>query len=222
VDVKNILMTSFDDTYKLNQKDNALNSDIFKAKLTTNIFKEYSPELYEINVIGVNENNKRERGEWLLDGFIVKTNFFKINNVENLRVKLGGLWAIESELSVSNKAFITDFSKLLCVRSENYLYVNGINQRTKKGRKHYIENRIKSVKEILDATIGPYNNNYNLYYSFCPTTSIVAYDSTFWELYKTKKIGFLDMASAETLLDLIHIYKFEYCSITKQYIYNEI
>ena len=142
--------------------DNKLKSSIFVYMLSEEFRNSFGGK-YKINVVGYDkEKKKRKPGEWLLD--IAITEEIQIQDPEDVRSKgdisYRMIWAIESELNSGIKAFADDFGKLLCVKSENYLFLNGLNQKTEKGRLDYIKRRTATIGKMQKDLSLALNNYY--------------------------------------------------------------
>ncbi|MEI6333592.1 MAG: hypothetical protein WCS87_03465 [Methylococcaceae bacterium] len=119
---------------------NQLKSSKFVHSIGEKLFTLQPKDTVNLNVIKVNDQGIKESGEWLLDITITQ-------NIDGFKNKI--VWAVESESDVSKKAFHNDFAKLFHINSENYLYLNGLNHKTMKGKDKYIEKRLKEVDEII-------------------------------------------------------------------------
>lgn len=131
-------------------------SSIFVHEISKSIHKIIYNNKFELKVVAVDDHDfKRISGEWLLDGCIR-------DNTEEFPNKI--LFAFESESNTSVKSFNEDFAKIIHVNSNLKLYLNGLNQKTEKGKNNYIINRLKHAKTILDKTTTD-----NLYLGFWPS-----------------------------------------------------
>ncbi|MCX7066587.1 MAG: hypothetical protein NTW85_02655 [Methylococcales bacterium] len=147
------IQTSFDDAVKWSKENsdvtNALKSAMFVNKIGDALYSLKSDDTLLLNVIEVPENKgesgvwKKKSGEWLLDITITQnTN----NAKDGFKEKI--IWAVESESNVSLSEFHKDFAKLFHIKSDNYLYLNGLNQMTERSVNDYIKIRLEQVKEI--------------------------------------------------------------------------
>lgn len=148
-------------------KDAKLRSSIFVFSLGKELSKSY--EGHKLKVVGFDEERKRRTpGEWLLDIAIVKEKPISDPKKKQSKAEIPYqlIWAVESESSTNLHAFAEDFGKLLCVKSENYLFLNGLNQKKEEDRNSFVERRLETVKQLLKEI--NYNSN-NLYFAFWPT-----------------------------------------------------
>jgi len=140
-----------------NQLKNQLKSAMFVSKIGDVLYRLHGDETLWLNTIKVPENinekgkGKKESGEWLLDITITKNE----NDLKN-GFKKEIVWAVESESDCSKEAFNDDFAKLFHINSINYLYLNGLNHKTKDGKDKYIENRLKEVEAIIQSCNKPF------------------------------------------------------------------
>jgi len=136
--LKNILQNCLDHSIELSSKDNfpqsnSLKSSLFVSEFASTVYEEFfNYPANKRNVITVKENGEKQPGEWLLDITITK-------NVGDFKERI--LLAVESESNTSIKSFHEDFAKLLHIKAENYIYLNGLDQKTKSGRDIYISKR---------------------------------------------------------------------------------
>ncbi len=148
--------------------DNKLKSSIFVYMLSEE-FRNLYGRKYKINVVGYDEKSrKRTPGEWMLDIAITDVTIIEDSDkkISKGSISYKMIWAIESELNSGIKAFADDFGKLLCVKSENYLFLNGLNQKTEKGRLKYIKRRTATILE-MKKDLNIVLNNY--YLAFFPS-----------------------------------------------------
>ena len=150
--LKSILSNSFNSARKYTNVDyfkdsNALKSAKFVSIFAQSLFNAFYPNLdYKLNVIKVDDEGNKYSGEWLLDITITEdTNGFKKNII------LG----VESESNTSEKAFNDDFAKLIHTKAKNYIYLNGLNQKTPKGKQNYIRKRLLYAKSFLNSEEYP-------------------------------------------------------------------
>ncbi len=191
--IKRALVNAMNQVQKYEKvTDNKLKSSIFVYMLSKE-FRNKMDKKYKINVVGFDEaNRKRKPGEWLLD--IAITEEIQIQDPEKMLSKVDMsykmVWAIESELDSGIKAFADDFGKLLCVKSENYLFLNGLNQKTEKGRLKYIKRRTATIVDMKkDAKM----DLKNYYLAFFPSPA------------KIKGKSLWDDNSEEKLLEMIEV-----------------
>ena len=97
-------------------------------------------------------NGERHTGEWLLDIAIVKTKEVGTDYKNRKTTVVDSIiWAIESEFSTYIKEFCKDFTKLLYIKANGYLYIAGLNQTDKKARENYIEAQKKLATTLVES-----------------------------------------------------------------------
>ncbi|MDO6583582.1 hypothetical protein Q4491_19765 [Photobacterium sp. 2_MG-2023] len=122
-------------------------------------------------------NGKKSSGEWLLDIVIVSKDEIRTsykNRKSDIVKKIH--WAIESEFSTSLNEFSKDFSKLLHIRSEAYLYVAGINQISEVTRNEYINAQTELAVEL----VSEQGIDKPFYLAFVPTPGKIYEHSSLW------------------------------------------
>lgn len=128
----------------------------FVTEIGEGIFKCYELQnpSYKLNFQKLNdENGTKEPGEWIYDIAITEQQSIFDPEKTTAEVKINSrlIWAIESEYNTGLDFFAQDFGKLLCANSENYLYLNGLNQDTKKNQDNYILRRLKIVSGLINS-----------------------------------------------------------------------
>ncbi|RIH66179.1 hypothetical protein D1164_04515 [Mariniphaga sediminis] len=149
--LKEVLNSSFLSSLNITANDNfhlnALKSAKFVSTVGHSLFNEfYKNTDYTLNVIPVDDQGNKLPGEWLLDVAITQ-------NVHGFRKKI--ILAVESESSTSIKAFNDDFAKLVHIRADNYIYLNGLDQKTEKGKQDYTDRRLLYAKNLLSTGSYP-------------------------------------------------------------------
>jgi hypothetical protein len=177
-----LLIESFKYTHELKDKiaENDCLSSKFIFEFMNRIYKKYFNDDTVLNIQNVDDNGKRSPGEWLYDACIVrrKTIYdepYKTNTEINIEILL----AFESEFSTCLKDFAKDFGKLLCSKSDNKIYICGLNQITKNGRSSYIERKIRTINKYLK------NNIDNMILIFFPSTK-----GNLWRKHKFDELKF--------------------------------
>jgi hypothetical protein len=116
---------------------------------------------------------RKEPGEWLLDIAIVQKTEIEDHgskSVSNINTRM--IWAVESESSTSLKDFADDFGKLLCVKADEYLYLNGLDQQPGKNQELFISRRIETIERGLNKKLREIRNQpANFYMAFWPSPS---------------------------------------------------
>jgi len=107
---------------------NSLRSARFVWEVSKQLRRRYESLLDVVSFVQeVKDDGTKIGGEWLLDIAIANT-LPLVPTKSKALVNTGLIWAVESEYSTRRGEFAKDFGKLLCVRAENRLYLNGFNQ----------------------------------------------------------------------------------------------
>jgi len=197
VDLNKIIRSSLKETLQI-KVNNRLRSSIFVSSIATKLFDLYeeTKENISLHVIGFDEvSSSRISGESMLDVTIAKTKAIadpkKKNSTALVSYKL--LWAVESEANTGLPAFAEDFSKLICSKSENYLYLNGLDQ-IPSNQEAYIDRRLNNAVELLEAADM---KNTNFFFAFWPSPAkIVSHNLSYWDLHHQKD-----------LIDMVKVFK---------------
>lgn len=168
-------------------QENRLLSAKFVWEVSNNIHGEIFDEKYYLNVIKVDDNGKKKPGEWLVDACITEGKKRK----EFIR-KI--VFVMESESGIDTKAFNEDFAKLVHVKAAHKLYLNGLNQKTRKGVEKYIKTRLAYAKQFLNK-----EDEDTLYFGFWPSPGKLGNESRSSAWKQLKKFPHLNK---------IHLYKF--------------
>lgn len=145
--LKKILNNGFHSALKFTDEgkfkdSNSLKSAKFVSIISESIFNEfYNNSGNNLNVIKVDGQGNKDPGEWLLDACITQ-------NTIGFKKKI--ILAMESESDTSLKAFNDDFAKLIHIKAENYIYLNGLNQKTNLGNQKYINNRLLYAQQLMN------------------------------------------------------------------------
>ncbi len=173
---------------------------IFYKHLTSEQQNKYIKHVQKVKKDG----SGKERGEWLLDGVICEkieiTDHIKNTSTSKIVKKL--LWAIESESATSMTAMTEDFGKLIVVKSENYLYLNGLNQH-QDNVSEYILRRIRTIDDIINKMDNGFHEG-KLYYGFWPTPGKAQGLKSYW-----------DSDDKDNLLRMIHLFEYKNSSFTE-------
>jgi len=190
---------SFISAYKNKQKgknitNNQIKSATFVSKLALQIEHLVVNEgRIKTLVQKVDDYGNKMKGEWLFDAAIVEVEERKTdyrNRRGNYIKRI--IWAIESEFSINIEDFLRDFSKLIHVKADHYLYINGVNQAGKDYRGNYIKAQIQLAREIVKDAVKT-----DFYIGFVPSPG------------KNKKQGksIWDSYDLKELLKWIHVEK---------------
>ncbi len=109
-------------------------------------------------------------------------------------IDLGLFWAAESESNTGLPSFADDFGKLLCVKSDYYLYLNGLNQLQQKSRESFIHRRLELANEILNETKLSYKK---FFFAFWPSP----------EINQSKGKSFWDIHQKDDLLNMVKVFE---------------
>jgi hypothetical protein len=143
--VKSAFSSAWENRSRIN--DNRRRSAHFVFKLAEKI-SEVTPG--EALVQKVDDCGRKSPGEWLFDITIVSKRAVTIgcrNRSSEIVDKI--FWVVESEFSTNLNEFCKDFAKLIHVKSENYLYVAGLNQENEEARVKYIEAQAQLAKSLV-------------------------------------------------------------------------
>jgi len=167
--------------------NNRLRSSIFVSNIADGLYSFYkdSNEHLALRVIGFDEDTGAGvEGEKMLDISIAKTKAIIDPDKEISKAIIGYqlIWAVESEANSGLPDFADDFGKLLCVKSKNYLYLNGLDQLQEKSRLSYIDRRLEVAKQLLEDAELEYDN---FYYAFWPSPAKnTNHNKSFWDMNK--------------------------------------
>ena len=133
----------------------------------------------------VSNNGKKSSGEWLLDIVIVSkqaisTEYRKRNSSIVRKIH----WAIESEFSTIINEFGKDFSKLLHIKAENYMYIGGVNQVTRIARKAYMDAQI----DLASSLVAEHQIKEPFFMVFIPTPGKPAKHDSLWDEFEFNEL----------------------------------
>ena len=191
-DVANIVFESFVTAFKEKNQGELKDNNPFRSSYFVSLIGEklenhfFDAKTNYQNIQSI-ENNKKSSGEWLFD--ISVTSQLEIIDDRYIdgksKINTNILFACESEFDTSLAAFTTDFGKLICSNANQYLFIQGLNQSTEKGRKEFIESRKEIIKKQLRHIIRD-----DFVLAFIPTPGKVG-DKSFWD---TQENEILDWA----------------------------
>jgi len=167
--------------------NNRLRSAIFVSTIAEGLYSFYedSNEDLALRVIGFDEDTgARVKGEKMLDISIARTKEITDPGKANSKAIIGYqlMWAVESEAGTGLPDFAEDFGKLACVKSKNYLYLNGLDQLQEESRLSYIDRRLEVAKQLLEDADLEYDN---FYYAFWPSPAKnTNHNKSFWDMNK--------------------------------------
>jgi len=145
------------------QFKNKLRSSIFVEAVAFELYKKYDKDHHLLNVIKIDkEKETRIKGEFMLDIVISKS-----GSIGPYQYNSQFIWAIESEAQYATSEFIKDFPKLINVKSENYLYLNGLISKNSTSKENDIRRRLGEALIILKKS-NISNKDCNFYISFFP------------------------------------------------------
>ena len=174
--ISELVLTAFKTSIE-NEKivdSNSMKSSYFVSQLA-NLFSDKFKK--DALVQSTDRYGNKSSGEWLLDITIVskdKIGTSYKNRKSDIVKKIH--WAIESEFSTSLNEFSKDFSKLLHIRSEAYLYIAGINQLSEGARREYI----KAQTELAMDLVSEQGIDSPFYLAFVPTPGKSHEHSSLW------------------------------------------
>lgn len=162
-----------------------------------------SPRL-RLKVIKVDDEGKKEPGEWLVDACITEEHCERMGDARVPHRFIDRIvLAMESESSTGRQAFNDDFAKLIHLEGKYKLYLNGLDQKTCRGMSKYIKGRCEYVESILKR-VQPSGE---IYLGFWPSprkprSSSFSVDSIWREL----------QCSEWRHLNMIHLWRFDRCT----------
>lgn len=123
-------------------------SELAKAFLAEDAFQGIEGVNKRVQI--ADKAGKKQPGEWLLDAAIVQEREVERRyRIKSATIVEKILLAVESEFSTNINAFCFDFSKLLHIKSENYLYIAGLDQIDGDARQGYRESQIEFSRELV-------------------------------------------------------------------------
>jgi hypothetical protein len=160
-EIKTILFDSFESTYNKKIADSNEKSKELLYNFLNNIYK----NIYKKDAsISIHCTYKNEKKEWLYDGCITKSMPIKESDKKKeFKINTSILLAIECEFSTSLTDFYKDLGKLICSKSDNIIFIAGVNQKYEQEK--YIKKRIDSINKYLKDSIS------NLILIFFPSTN---------------------------------------------------
>lgn len=169
-------MEWFQSSEELRKASNALRSSHF-CYMAGKCLTKLSPGLGRLRHISFNDKDvKRQPGEWLLDAVVAECDadeFGAAGMVSKIHV------AMECESSTAMKEFATDFSKLLHVKAEKKIYLQGLNQRHEPSARAFMAQRLQLASRYIQK-IDP---DPTWYFGFWPSPlalKIKADDRSLW------------------------------------------
>jgi len=130
------------------QLSNNKRSSRFVSELSR-IFKDKYQAIALVQETDIDGN--KTSGEWLLDIMIVtKKEIITPDKKRKTTVVDNITWAIESEFSTDLHEFFKDFTKLLYLKADAYLYIAGLNQETERSREKYIETQCELAAKLVE------------------------------------------------------------------------
>lgn len=160
--------------------DNPYRSSFFVSLIGDKLKNHFKFAKTNYQSIDPNNPNKKLAGEWLFD--ISVTAQLEIEDIRkgcsNSKINTNILFACESEFETSLHAFTTDFGKLICSNANQFLFIQGLNQKTNAGRRDFIESRMNIIRSQLVHLISD-----DFVLAFIPTPGKIG-DSSFWDKYE--------------------------------------
>jgi hypothetical protein len=171
--VREIILAALSEAKRV-QRSPKLQSSKFVEEIGKRLKKELCPasnDKSHLKVQTVNETGTGKiPGEWLLDAVIyeyfneVDRRFPKspVHFLKNI------VWSVESESNTRLTEMAKDFNKLLAIKSDNYLYLNGVNQKTPEDRLKYMLHRLETAKRVIDR-VAKESGLKSFYFAFWPS-----------------------------------------------------
>ena len=128
--------------------NNSFRSSYFVSLIGDRLKRHFTRAKVHYQSISSIGEKQKTSGEWLFD--ICVTTQLKVSDnrkgcgtgMMNTNV----LFACESEFETSLSAFVTDFGKLICSNANQYVFIQGLNQKTESGRNDFMESRKEIIK----------------------------------------------------------------------------
>ncbi len=141
-----------------------------------NMFAKKFSQMKVLNQKVAKHGKGKISGEWLFDIVVCKTR--EVNEKGVLKDYNHSLeWVVESEYKNTLNETLKDFSKLLVVKSENLLFLNGYSSLDKKSYDANVSKRLNTVSSIMKN----HQDINNLYYCFWPSPEKKGEMNSFWE-----------------------------------------
>lgn len=156
MDLKILVRQAFKNAYQVRSNGKLGNSNTLRsAKFVSEVANLLHSEIgvakdIKLCVQQVDDQGYKNSGEWLLDIVISRTTEIRDPEIGHSKAFINSkiLWAVESESAVGLPDFAADFGKLMVVKSEKYLYLNGLRPNLS-DTKTYISRRLKTAEQIL-------------------------------------------------------------------------
>ena len=184
--------------FPYSKKINSFKSAKFVEELG-NMFRKMYPDFAVLHQSVNDDGRKKITGEWLYDLVICKMKNIQ-EDKSNAVLYYDLQWVVESEYNTSLKETLIDFSKVLCSKSNNILYLNGYASTNKRCFYEYRIRRLDTIESII------FENEIkaNIYYCFWPSPQKTARSSSFWN------------ENISVLLEIVRLYKYD--KITEKFL----
>lgn len=193
LDTAKIVLNSFEETFNLKDEGTLADNNPHRSAYFVNLigkklqehFKGAKAHFQRLDLV---DAKNKVGGEWLFDVCVTSQISIKDERPggSTSAINTNLLFACESEFGTSLSDFTTDFGKLICSNANQYLYIQGLNQFTEKGREDFINSR----KEIIQTQLFHLIKD-DFVLAFIPTPGKIGKGS-FWDTYEEEV---LDWAS---------------------------
>ncbi|HAX73968.1 MAG TPA: hypothetical protein DCY20_10635 [Firmicutes bacterium] len=158
-DLVRIVENSFVETHseivcEFDKKKGSIIASHFVSKIGATIYQQcFSQEAgYALNGLNISEDGKWSHKDFLVDCSITNmTPIVSKAKQKVISVHSSMSVAIESVGDPGLISFGKHFGKLLCIKSDNCLFLNAVNQRTKSRRTQYIDHRLNQMLQLLNS-----------------------------------------------------------------------
>lgn len=199
-EIANLVYEAFQEAFAKKDKGALKNNNTFRSSYFVSLigaqlekhFEKYESTKVHYQAVQSIEASEKKSGEWLFD--ICVTRYKTISKTIKKDINTHLLFACESEFNTGLHAFATDFGKLICSNAKQYLFIQGLNQKTATGRFNFIEARKKIIQEQLGDLI-----DVDFVLAFVPSP------------VKVDQTSFWDTAGAE-LLSWLSIWVYKACA----------
>ncbi len=201
-EVGKIVYDSFCETFEKKdtgelKESNPYRSAYFVGRIGDQLKEHFKPAKTNYQSIESINNPKKLAGEWLFD--ICVTAQIEIEDRRkgcgSSKINTNILFACESEFETSITAFATDFGKLICSNANQFLFIQGLNQKTPEGRKDFIAARKNIIQTQLKHLIED-----DFVLAFVPTPGKIGKQS-FWDEYESEVKGWIEIYNYEVSIN---------------------
>ncbi|MFK7936659.1 MAG: hypothetical protein AB8G22_24310 [Saprospiraceae bacterium] len=192
--VGKIVFNAFQQTFREKdngnlRKNNSFRSAYFVSLIGKRLNEHFVDAKTNYQAIDSINSSGKLSGEWLYD--ISVTTQLKIIDERKgcgfSAINTNVLFACESEFDTSLQSFTTDFGKLICSNANQYLFIQGLNQKTSTGRRSFIDSRISIIKKTLEHLISD-----DFVLAFVPTPGKIG-NFSFWDEHENEVASWIEI-----------------------------